>query len=209
MTDRSDREDAGGKEASLHFARSAARRRGRDGMTLVEMMVGLSIFGVAMAVVFTFLVNSRRSYGDVSERVEYQQSLRAVMSLITREIRSAGCDPATAGFERFSLAENSRLQCRMDLDGDGAIEIVEPAEVVLYQLAGDQLLRDNGSGAQVLLAGVTGLRFRYFDADGNALLAPLAAFERTQVRWVEIQLAGLSERDEPVTYTTRVLVRNG
>jgi prepilin-type N-terminal cleavage/methylation domain-containing protein len=204
------RDAAGGREASLPLARAkAARRAGRAGMTLVEMMVGLSIFAVAMTVVFTFLVNSRRSYGDVSERVEYQQNLRAVMSLMTREIRTAGCDPAATGFERFTVAEATRLRCRADLNGNGAIEITEPAENVLYELVGDRLLRDNGSGAQLLLGGVTGLRFRYFDRDDNALLPPLSGLERTLIRWVEIQLAGLSDRDEPVTYTPRVLVRNG
>ena len=73
----------------------------RRGMTLVEMMVALVLFGVIMGVVFSFLVNSRRSYTSISERVEYQQSARAVLSLVTREIRSAGCDPLEIGFDSY------------------------------------------------------------------------------------------------------------
>lgn len=211
MAAMADREEAGGREARLRSGGARRRRRiDRRGMTLVEMMVAISIFAVAMAVVFTFLVNSRRTYSDVSERVEYQQSLRSVISLMSREIRTAGCDPVDSGFERFAVADATRLQCRMDLDGNGAITVAEPAENVLYQWAGGQLMRDNGGGAQVLLRNVTNLGFRYFDASGAALgPMPLGMAERSQIRWVEIVLAGLSDRDEPVTYTTRVLVRNG
>jgi prepilin-type N-terminal cleavage/methylation domain-containing protein len=67
--------------------------RGRSGMTLVELMISLVIFGVVIAVVFGFLTESRRSYTATRQKAQYQQGLRAVMSLVTREVRSAGCDP--------------------------------------------------------------------------------------------------------------------
>jgi prepilin-type N-terminal cleavage/methylation domain-containing protein len=180
-------------------------------MTLIEMMVAVAIFAVVMGVVFTFLVNSRRSYTDMSQRVEYQQSVRAVMNLVTREIRSAGCDPAGVNFNRIPLADDTMLQCRMDLDGDGAIEVVEPAEDVVYQyLAGPrQVIRNSGFGNQIILRNVDNLTFRYFDENGNELLpVPLSAANTDLLRYVEIDITGTTDRNEQVNYVTRALVRN-
>ena len=67
-------------------------RPDRKGMTMVEMMVALAIFAVVSTVVIGFLTSSRRTYNTTSDRAHYQQSLRAVFSLMTRELRSAGCE---------------------------------------------------------------------------------------------------------------------
>ena len=65
----------------------------RRGMSLTELMIALAIFGVIMGVLFGFLSGARSSYSDTRERAQYQQSMRAVMSLVTREIRSTGDGP--------------------------------------------------------------------------------------------------------------------
>ena len=67
-----------------------------------------------MGVVFGFMVETRESYDDTRNRVQYQQSLRAVLSLMTREVRSAGVKLfddgsgdialAVAGVERLGFA---------------------------------------------------------------------------------------------------------
>jgi prepilin-type N-terminal cleavage/methylation domain-containing protein len=184
----------------------------RRGMTLIELIVAMGLFAIVFGVIFTYLVNSRRSYSNMSQKAEYQQAMRATLNLMTREIRSAGCDPAVAGFDRIPIADASHFQCRMDLDGDGAIEIVEPAEDVTYQYipAVRELMRNSGAGAQTILRNLTAVNFTYFDAAGNALgPAPLSAANRLLVRSVLIDLVGESDRGEPLNYTTRVLIRNG
>ena len=188
------------------------RTAGRRGLTLVELMVAIAAFGVAMTVVYTFMTNSRRHYTRMSQRVEYQQAARAVLNLMAREVRSAGCDPAQAGFAHLPLADATALQLRMDLNGNGAIEVTEPAEDVTYTFVGgnNELTRDSGAGAQTVLRNVTALDFRYFDAGGNALTTlPLSAADRQLVRFVEIDITGRSDRGEPLRYVTRVFVRNG
>ncbi len=193
-------------------APSGDPRRDRSGLSLVELMVAITMFGIVVVVIFGFLTNSRRSYSTMSARVEYQQSARAVLSLISSEIRSAGCDPTSAGFNSFPLAAADAFQCRRDLDGDGIIETVEPAEDVAYawDAAAGELTRNNGSGAQVIMRGVTSVDLRYFDANGAELAArPLNADDRARIRSVQIDITGLSERGEPLRYVTRVNARNG
>ncbi len=104
----------------------------RRGFTMVELVISMTIFAVVMGVVFSFLVGARNSYQETRERAQYQQSMRAVMSLITREVRSTGCDPTSAGFEPFATAATTGMQCSMDLNGDGDVTDTAPDETITY-----------------------------------------------------------------------------
>lgn len=195
----------------MHAKTFAEWSRDRRGMTLVEMMIAVSAFGLIMTVVMGFLVDSRNSYTETRDRAQTQQSMRAVLSLLTAEVRSAGCDPAANGFDTFGLADNSSLQARMDLNGDADVTDNDPDETVTYTFnaGAGELSRDDGGGAQVILRGLTGVTFTYFDVDGNALGGtPLSAADRARVRSVQILLQGETDRGEPVDYTTRIALRN-
>ena len=136
--------------------------------------------------------------------------MRAVLSLVTREIRSTGCDPSEAGFDFFALADATQLQCRMDLNGDRDIADMGPDEDISYSLVGEDLVRNNGSGDEVIMDGIQILTFTYFDEAGNQMLAlPLTAANRALIRYVGINIQGETERGEPVTYSTRIALRNG
>lgn len=189
-----------------------ARRLDPTGMTLVEMIVALAIFAVISTVIVGFLTGSRQTYDSTSDRARYQQSLRAVFSLMTREIRSAGCDPAEVDLEGFPVADDLSLRCRMDLDGDGVTLGLGPDEDITYTFDAGQaaLQRTTAAGTQTILRDVQQVQFSYFDEDGNALAGtPLSAADRARVRFVDIAIAGELRDGEPVTYSTRVFVRNG
>lgn len=184
----------------------------RRGLTLTELMITLSIFGVIMAVIMGFIVGARNSYSDTRQRAQYQQTMRAVMSMMTRELRTAGCDPSGASFESFTIADDDLFQCRMDFNGDSDVADVQPDEQVAYVLqAGTGLLfRVANSGVVPILTGVDNLTFNYFDENGVELVnVPLTATDRALVRHVTITIGGQTQRGEPVSYTSRVAMRNG
>jgi len=185
--------------------------RRRDGMTVVELMVALVIFGVVIGVVFGFLTESRRSYSSTRQKAQYQQGLRAVMSLVTREVRSAGCDPTGTGFEAFPAADANSFRCVMDLNGDTDTADTNPDEDVTYTFnagTGD-LTRTAGGNNVVILRDLTNLQFNYYDADGNLLNAlPLSATDRALIRSVDLVMVGASREHEYTSYTTRIAMRN-
>jgi len=184
----------------------------RRGLTLTELMITLSIFGVIMAVMMGFLTGARNSYSDTRERAQYQQSMRAVMSLMSREVRSAGCDPAGAGFDTFTYADAVGVQYQMDLNGDSDVADTSPDETVAYiwQSGTGNLFRIAGGNVQVIMRGVTNMNFAYFDVNGAALVTtPLSATDRALVRHMNVTIEGETDRGEPVSYTTRVALRNG
>ncbi|NCQ34447.1 prepilin-type N-terminal cleavage/methylation domain-containing protein [bacterium] len=184
----------------------------RRGMSLVELMVALLIFGIVMGVVFSVMVNSRNSYEATRQKAQLQQSVRAVFSLMTREIRSAGCDPIQLGIEPLPVADATVMQCSSDLNGDADTADLSPDESVVYTFnAGTgELFRDNGSGPVAILRGLQAAAFSYFDDTGNELLnVPLGALDRALVREVGVTVSGQTNDGDTVTYATRISLRNG
>ncbi len=192
--------------------KQSLRTADRRGMTLVEMMISITVFAVVLAVVMGFMTTSGRSYSATRERVQFQQSMRAVVNLLTKEIRSTGCDPNAVGFDRFVVADNNTLRCQMDLNGDSDVTDTTPDESVTYTFnaATGELSRDNGTGAIVIMRGLTSVTFTYRDEQGNVLGAvPLNATDRFDVRFVDLDLTGETDDGEPVNYSARVALRNG
>jgi prepilin-type N-terminal cleavage/methylation domain-containing protein len=186
-------------------------RPDRRGVTLVEMMVAVSAFAIVMAAVMGFTVEQRRSYEQTRTRAQYQQGLRAVISMVSREIRSTGADPADAGLVGLGLADAQAFQCRMDLNGDGDATDQDPDETVTYifnPLNGD-LTRDDGGAPLIILRGLTNVTFRYFDANGTEMTTlPLNALDRDLVRYIQLDLAGEADHYESVEYSSRIALRN-
>ena len=186
-------------------------RPDRRGLTLVEMMVSLTIFGIVLGVAFSFMSSSRQSYDKTRDQAQFQQSMRAVMSLVSREIRSIGCDPNDVGFDSFAMADDDMFQCRMDLNGDADFTDMDPDESVTYRYDPGQsaLIRNGGGADQVILRNVGALTFRYYDAAGDPLNAtPLSAVDRAQVRFVEFAITSELDDETDISYTTRVALRN-
>ena len=184
----------------------------RQGMTLVELMIAMALFAVVTTVVIGFMTGSRRTYDATSDRANYQQSMRAVFSLVTREMRSAGCDPREAGFDRLPVCDDISVRCRMDLDADGSTLGINPDEDVTYTYddATDEILRTTSTGTMTILREVTSCQFRYFDETGAELSpVPLSVTNRDLVRFLDIDIAGELRDGEPVAYATRVFLRNG
>lgn len=187
--------------------------RDRRGMTLVELIVALAIFAVVTTVIIGFMTGSRATYVDTSDRASYQQSVRAVLSMMTRELRSTGCDPNEVGLDGLVDADDDGLRCRMDLDGDGTTLGNNPDEDIRYlwiPLGGGQIARQTATGTVTVLRNVQNCQFRYFDQTGVPLTTlPLSADDRDLVRFVEIDIAGDVGGGEIVNYSTRVHLRNG
>ena len=179
------------REATVTYTPNL-HRSDRAGMTLIEMMVALAIFAVVTTVVIGFLTGSRRTYDSTSNRAHYQQSARALLSLMTRELRSTGCDPAEVGLEG-TLGTNPDEDIRY-----------------VWNSATAELQRVTTAGTIVVLRAVQLVQFRYFAADGTPLTStPLSAADRARVRFMNIDLDGELPDGEPVSYQTSIFLRNG
>jgi hypothetical protein len=157
------------------------------------------------------MVEQKRSYNQTRARAQYQQGMRAVISMVSREIRSTGADPTDAGIVGLSVADAMAFQCSMDLNGDGDANDQDPDETIryVYDPVNGELLRNDGAFALVILRDLTDLRFRYYDAAGAELNSvPLNAADRDLVRFIEIDISGEAHEHESVDYSSRIALRN-
>ena len=112
------------------------------GITLIELMIALVIGAVLMTGLFTAFISQHRSYTVQDQISTVQQSVRAGMSLMVREIRMAGFNPKLSPvtgwlplpspwFGILAAGPNA-ITISFDLDEDGALG---PGETITYSLA--------------------------------------------------------------------------
>ena len=119
------------------------------GHTLVELMIAMAISTILVAAIFQVYQVRQNSHSKLQLAVEMQKNIRAAISLIKREVRMAGFDPAandgvdsdgdlaidnaaeSAG-TGFRTAGRHMIQVTFDLNGD--ID-VDSSENVTYAFA--------------------------------------------------------------------------
>ena len=186
------------------------------GLTLVELRIVLVLSLVLMSAVYmTYQVQHRES--NVQHQVSaIQQDLRAVMDIMERDIRNAGCNPSeppialigivsTSG--SFPASNETRLGLRMDVNGDGVVSGSD--EIISYIWHSDtRKLERNGRD---IAENITNLILTY--SSGGTDLTPASGTQlganATNVRVIDITLRTRSEHRDPETgnYLTRTFVR--
>jgi prepilin-type N-terminal cleavage/methylation domain-containing protein len=142
------------------------RRAGQsaDGFTLVELLVATAVVGLVMAGVLGVLVMGLEAYRFGADRVEAQQTARAALERMVKELREAGYDPAGGGVAPIVLAEPTQVAFQRDLNANGVIDATR--ERVTFLLRGTVLRRDAGGGAQPLAENVRAFGLSYLDGAG-------------------------------------------
>ena len=151
------------------FDRFASHR----GFTLVELLIGIAISSIVLAVIIGLYAALTRSYTTETARATAQQNIRAAMELMVMDIRLAGLDPLGTADGGFEETTQTAIDFIADLDYDGAVTTGNN-ERMKYYLDGTQLIQktdDDATTAQVLLDNVTELTFTYLDEDDGELTA--------------------------------------
>ncbi len=168
-------------------------RFSNQGVTLIELMIGMTIFLLVLGAIYSTFQSQHKSYLMQEEVAAMQQNIRAAMFYMTKEIRMAGCDPTgnagagivTANANSISFTED----IRGDADGsdpDGATN--DPNESIAYALSGNNLVRNTGGGNQVVAENIDALDFVYLDENGNSTAT------LTDIRSVEITIVARTGR---------------
>ncbi|HUK63174.1 MAG TPA: prepilin-type N-terminal cleavage/methylation domain-containing protein [Dongiaceae bacterium] len=191
-------------------APAALRQRG---MTLIEVLVATAILTGVIAMVMTILISTTHLHSKTMRRVEAQGDARQALSLLSMEVRQAGADPSNppVGVTAVVQADSVTLRVRSDLNGNGVIDTAEPSEDVTYHYdpGSRTLTRNPGAGAATLLTGVSNLRFSFFDAAGNPLLAmPLSAADAALVHSVGVTFATVGRDSVTLNLSTTITLRN-
>jgi type IV pilus assembly protein PilW len=183
------------------------------GYTLIELLVALALAAIFFLATMSIVNMSIRSYGDQERVSDAQQSVRAALDLMVRDIRMAGYDPMamshgpTAGIGILKATE-TKLQFSADLNADqvdsGGIENL----TYFYDAETKRLRQKEGGKAypQTFIENVSDLKFSYLDANGGppAGLGDIAVVVVALTVQNRYQKGGTFER----TLTTRINCRN-
>jgi len=185
--------------------------RGNQGLTLVEMMMAMLIFGIVMAVVTNVFFTTNGLYGRTSQRAEQQMSARAALTLMTQELRRAGADPEATGLVGLVRANTDTIRVRAEINDIPGIQTNEPSEDVMYYYDGftGVIMRDSGAGPQPVVTNVTNFQIQYFDANNQVLgPLPLSAALADAVRSIGLTITTQTNQGGDMTVTTRIGLRN-
>lgn len=211
---------------------SCGRLRPEGGFTLAELLVGLGLAAVVLAVIVSFFLTISRSSTTQIAAAAAQQTARAGVDFLVRELRLAGLDPlgeAGAGIE-FIAADGSQIRfsvdtCDQPIAGaacaqplpDGSVDGKNERVSYGYEPSGRTLRRwlyDNTGTSMPLISGVVpnpdGIPlFTFLDAEENPITDNNA---RASIRTIIVNLTveEPAGRDKVVTrsYTSRVRLRN-
>jgi type IV pilus assembly protein PilW len=178
------------------------------GFSLIELMMAIAISGIVVGAVYGVYLVQQKSYFAQREIVAMQQSLRAAMQLIERDIRMAGYTPYEESAGGIQTANTNTIRFTMDIhdgtdnDSDGRTDEFDEigngdddtndiGEDITYFTAdpdGDGLFdlfrRDNFLGAdQILAYDVDALDFVYLDNNGS-ITSDLGKIRSVQVTMV-------------------------
>lgn len=200
-----------------------------NGFTLIELLIAVAIFGIVVAGIVTSKIRQQDQTITQQQAVEMQQTARAVLFLMSRQLRSAGYNPTYDNIDTgITVANETSLTFNrvenddgLDNDGDGATDEDDELVTINYTLQdedadGDLDISANGV---IMAENIQSLLFTYFDADGVDLIPPGAASvaDPTLIRSVQItimdrtdinQLSRAANNNNTRSLSTSVYVRN-
>lgn len=178
------------------------RAAGREGWSLIELMVGVAVFSIASVALASIFMFSIKSFASMANYAILDIENREALDLLTRELRQAR--------QVEAYVTNST--------GNSLTFINNNNEQVTYSFnAGlKQFLRSSGGGSEVLLTNCDLLNFSLFQrnpSNGNYGVFPVASGNWTQSVKV-VQLTWKTSRAVPTgpvnsenIQTARIIIR--
>ena len=190
---------------------------GRRGSRALSGAAVLAAVALCVVVLASLYAVQRVHLAAAAAQAARPSVTRAVVDVITRELRMASYDPSNAlpvstgacapGVKQGIVeATRTKIRFRQDLNGDGVIA-PSGGEDVTYDLVGDTIRRSDGIHPPVVLASgiaANGLTFRYFDGDDPpaeivpaGTTAALTACQRDRVARVRIDVLAHVTNPDP------------
>jgi type IV pilus assembly protein PilW len=179
----------------------------KSGFTLVEIMVALGLSAVIAAAAFKALTAQQHVYIVQDQSVDLQQSLRAAVGMMVKELKLAGFDPSGRAGAGIVLADAASIHFTMDLNGNG--DCKDGNEDVTYSLYVDKngvtnLGRKSGAGSnQSIAQHVEGLEFWYAVENDGVTTGTHTPTDPAGISTIEINLLLKAQKsDKSFTDTT-------
>jgi type IV pilus assembly protein PilW len=171
-------------------------KNNQAGFTLMEILIVLAIFGLAISGIYQSFVAQNKSYTIQEQLAEIQQNLRAGFYMLEREIRMAGYDPS--GKAQGDITEWAAGAMTFEVYNDGT----DTFDTIRYTTSGGDLRRNfNGGGLQQVVENVDALDFVYLNLAGGVALSA------DDIRTVEVTMVVRAAKQD-IDYTDSAVYQN-
>jgi len=127
-----------------------------SGYTLIELLIAMAVASILITMIFQIQGARQKAHTKQKQAVEMQQNIRAAISLMKREVRMAGYDPAASD--------------GLDSDGDTVIDNDESALAGIH-IAGRNMIKfsyDNDASTSIDTDELVTYRFsNEYDSDND------------------------------------------
>lgn len=139
----------------------------QSGFTLVELMISLVLAALISIILFTVMRGQQRSFKAQTEVSQIQQTIRATMDILTRDLMNLGVDPTESGNYGIYRVGGNQFN---DTAPDSAIAAPGASEIELLVFTSD--LNENGGVANTAVSAASPLletfSYKLVDCDFNA-----------------------------------------
>lgn len=148
------------------------RTASRRGVTLMELMITIAIISVVFSVAAPILTQANRMFIMNRTRVELQQEARAVMYIVTRNLRQA--QAASITIDRAGVTQP--FYSRITFTKQGATQGVSPT--LVFQQEGTTLYQVIGGGRKPLTKNLKYLAFTFPRSDDMGIISVSLTLEK-------------------------------
>ena len=143
----------------------------KNGFTLVELIIVITIIGIIAGVVGYILLGAVEGWTFKAKRNDLLWDGRLAINRMAREIREiknlTSVTTASSSQFRFTNVNNNSI---------------------IYSLSGADLNRTKDGSANILAQNVSNLSFTYYDSSGAGIATPTVSPSATNIRRVRINL---------------------
>ena len=141
-----------------------------NGFSMVELLLAIVISLVLMAGVYTVFQSQQVAFSSQEQINEMNQNIRAVLDLMTREVRLAGYKTSSSSFNGIATAQLSTIEVLADINQDGII--LGDTEDVTYSYNANTLQISRNGVNLPIADNITNLTFVYTLVDGTTSSSP-------------------------------------
>jgi type IV pilus assembly protein PilW len=177
---------------------------------MVELLIAIVTSLVLLAGIYSVFHSQHVAFSSQEQINEMNQNIRAVMDLMTREVRLAGYKTSTSVFNGIATAQPSTIRLFADINQDG--NILGDTEDVTYSYDVNALRICRNGASLPIAENITNLTFLYTLADGTTTSNPGSL---ASIRKVKISVTGRTAnpdlgtgRYRTITLTSDVTPRN-
>lgn len=147
----------------------ALTRDGAGGFSLIELLIGMAVLGIAFFSMFTFLVSQHKVDATNQRNFTQQQEAMFLLDTLVKDIRDAGYMHKGSGSNQDIKTAESR-QIKFYISASSSI-------IYRYNATTDKVMQYNSaypSGRTIYTElNVTSFSFRYYNATGGEISAPV------------------------------------